>query len=163
MRKRPAVISIDDIPEASAGAPLPAVLASGVNLTIAYYGSNRWRLQHQPSWSEHLVAVRFTGAFAHRFGWPNCDVVHRHTLHKYGLQPYQFARVEASPWIEDLRSRNSDHPHHDDAPFLELSHIVMPFHDELFEVVARGYEVSTADADGRSVEDFLLAMSSSSN
>lgn len=45
-----------------------------------------------------------------------------------------------SVWIEERIKVNSVHPNHSEAPFRQLHHYVLLFHDEMLEVLARGIE-----------------------
>jgi hypothetical protein len=48
--------------------------------------------------------------------------------------------VFTSAWIEERISINSVHPQHSDAPFRQLHHYALLFHDEMLEVLADGIE-----------------------
>lgn len=142
----PVVVPITDIPECDPGATMPVVFATEHAVAVAFFASSRWIATHHTDWADGIAGVRFHGLYAHYFGAPNDEAFHGHPLAKFGLKPYEFARVTDSPWIESLRVMNSVHPYHRDQAFSELQHFVMPFHDTTFECVARGYGVETADA-----------------
>jgi hypothetical protein len=143
--KAPRVIPIDDIPECDAGAPMPIVLANDFSVAVAYFGSVRWVSENRPTWDDCIIGVRFEQAMSYTFGMPNEEAAHGHPLAQYGLQPFGFARVENSPWIESLRLINSVHPYHRDDSFASLVHVVLPFHDSMMECAATSYTVTIAD------------------
>jgi hypothetical protein len=126
---------------------MPVVFANEQAVAVAFFASKRWLDANLADWADGIVGVRFNGLYAHYFGAPNDEAFHGHPLAKFGLRPYEFARVENSPWIESLRVMNSVHPYHRDQVFAELRHFVLPFHDMTFECVAGGYTVETADSD----------------
>lgn len=142
----PVAASIADIPECNPGATAPVVFATEQAVAVAYRVSSRWLAAHHGDWAGGVAGVRFHGVRSHSFGAPNDEAFHGHPLARYGLKPYEFVRVDNSPWIESLRVMNSVHPHHRDEAFLKLQHFVLPFHNTTFECVARGYTVETSDA-----------------
>ena len=75
-----------------------------------------------------------------RFGGPNDETIHGHPLHGKGLAGYGAHKVVNSAWIEEAIKVNSVHPHHSDAPFRQLHHYALLFHDEMLEALAWGIE-----------------------
>lgn len=127
---------------------MPAVFAFGRTTAVAFFGARGWSVKHHPDWADGIVGVRFHGVESHCFGAPDENTIRGHPLAEFGLEPYGFARVLHSPWIESLRLMSAVHEHHRDQSFDVLQHFILPFHDETFECVARGYTVETADAAG---------------
>ena len=93
------------------------------------------------------VVVRFVGVMSVLLGAPNDETLNAHPLYSRGLQPYEFAEVENSPWIAALEKANRVHPHHSPGVFADLRHFILPFHDSTFECVARSVEVSVGSDD----------------
>jgi hypothetical protein len=137
---------------------MPVVFATETAVAVAFFASNRWLAANHADWANGIVGVHFHGLDAHYFGAPNDEAFHGHPLAKFGLKPYEFARVENSPWIESLRVMNSVHPYHRDEAFAELQHFVLPFHDTTFECVAQGYTVETADGDATTPAELVRSL-----
>jgi len=57
-------------------------------------------------------------------------------LYGRGLDDYQAHEVLNSAWIEEAIKVNSVHPNHSDAPFRQLHHYALLFHDEMIEALA---------------------------
>ena len=83
--------------------------------------------------------IAFTGALVHYFGPPNDETLHAHPLAAFGMSHYGAFEVRHSRWIEELRTMNRVHPHHNDARFDRLRHFIWAFHDSTFECLAEGF------------------------
>lgn len=142
-----AVIELDDIPSSSPGSPLPVVLATEHSLCVTF-------LLHapEPDWNdpssiesltsgEKICILNFSRARSHYFGSPNDETLHGHPLYSRGLRSYGNYEVRNSSWINALERMNSAHPKHDPARFKHLRHIVLTFHDSIFECVAERFTV----------------------
>jgi hypothetical protein len=87
-----------------------------------------------------FVVIEMWGCTEIRFGGPNDEAIHGHPLHGRGPQGYRAHEVVNSAWIEEAIKVNSVHPHHSDAPFRQLHHYALLFHDEMLEALADGIE-----------------------
>ena len=85
-----------------------------------------------------FVVIEMWGCQELRFGGPNDEAINGHPLYGRGLDGYRAHEVLNSAWIEDAIKVNSVHPNHSDAPFRELHHYALLFHDEMLEALARG-------------------------
>jgi hypothetical protein len=143
------VQKLSDVPQSSAGAPLPLVVATEQGLALAYLVE-----QHNPSWDgttirvvdsgtegEIVAVVEFLRPRAHLLGPPNDEAFGAHPLAPYGLRPYAAFEVEQSSWIRSLERANRIHPAHDPRLFATLRHFIFAFHDSVFECVAESYVV----------------------
>lgn len=141
-------VPADGFPRCNTGAPLPHVIADGHRTTLTYLAAQR-----DPNWdgtyvtvkdaasgaTESIVVVRFELCRATTLGPPNDEALHGHRLWGKGLDFYDAHIVINSSWIAELEERNRVHPHHSAAPFAELKHYVLTFHDETFECIARSH------------------------
>jgi hypothetical protein len=131
------------------GAPIPHLISNGSRAFAVCLAS-----QPDPHWDGTYVTV-VSPADTHpslfvviemrdcheiRFGGPNDEAISGHPLHGKGLAGYQAHEVFNSAWIEEQIKVNSVHPQHSEAPFRQLHHYVLLFHDEMLEVLARGIE-----------------------
>ena len=138
-----------DLPEPDT-TPLPFVLAnlSRGMLGLEYRASSQWCLENHFSVEASIdvyVLLSFRVPRAHYLGPPNEDLLYLgggHPLRERGLEPYTFVNVLPSPWIEQLELANRIHPNHSPERFASLHHYIFPFHEETFECLAQGYDVS---------------------
>ena len=143
---------LQGIPQSSIGAPLPLILAAEGSLAVAFLLELR-----DPAWdgtSIHIVDHRtsadpaailtFRGVHAHILGPPNDEAFEGHPLAERGLKPYGAFEILGSSWIRAMERMNRVHEYHSPAPFQQLRHVVLAFHDSTFEVAAREFSVLTA-------------------
>ena len=128
------------LPEfASLGFDQPQVLSNGVDVKLAF--SKKLPLVVDGREKALIAAVRFEVAIACYFGLPNDEALSGHPLSRIGLEPYRAYEVLGSAWIEELSAKNSVHPNHRSDSFADMHHFLFTFKDELFECVARGYQL----------------------
>lgn len=117
---------IEDWPPISSGAPMPLVWSDEATLVVRYITTN-----------DEFAIIKFPLVSDYKFGGPNDEALSGHPLYKNGLQFYSAHRVVNSSWIEELEQRNSVHPQHDRARFLEGKvHYILTFHDSTLELVS---------------------------
>ena len=144
------VVSLDNVPQSSVGAPLPVVLSDEHRLLLAYLlqtDTSGWdgtsvRVIDLESSSEPLALVEFSGYASFMFGAPNDEAFHGHPLYSRGLKPYSAFVIENSSWIRQLERMNSVHPYHRPQRYAQLKHYVFAFHDSTFECVAESFTVT---------------------
>ena len=142
-------VVIDIGPGWDIGAPLPHLVSNGSRAFVVCLAS-----QPDPDWDgtyvrvvspadpqpSPFVVIEMWGCAETRFGGPNDEAIRGHPLHGKGLAGYRAHEVVNSGWIEEAIKVNSVHPHHSDAPFRQLHHYALLFHDEMLEALARGIE-----------------------
>jgi hypothetical protein len=133
------------------GAPLPHLLVGPHSAYIVCHAHDA-----DPHWDRtsvtmrspadedagHLLLIEIVGCQNIRMGGPNDEALHGHALHGRGLSGYQAHEVRNSEWLESAVRVNSVHPNHSEAPFRQLQHYVLPFHDEMIEALGRGIRVT---------------------
>jgi hypothetical protein len=155
------VLELKDLPQSSIGAPSPALLADEHSLWLAYYVEeplSSWdgrsvQVVSPTTSTERCALVEFVAPVAHKFGGPNDEAFTGHPLAAHGLEPYANFEVRASSWIAALEHMNSVHPRHIPGQYSEFKHLILAFHDSVFECVAKGYRSSVHVG---SVRDVLL-------
>ena len=143
------VKELGDLPQSSAGAPIPLLVQDERRAIIAYYVEQR-----DPEWDgttvrvvgpdsvDELVAIVEFNTSATMFGPPNDETFSGHPLAARGLRPYGFFEVLDSSWIRSLERMNSVHPYHNKTLFLNrYRHLVLSFHDKTFECVATDFKL----------------------
>jgi hypothetical protein len=150
---RDKVIPLAGVPQSSVGAPLPVVCANANALLVAYYAESphpTWngtnpRCVNAETTEDPVAVLDFGAARAHYLGPPNDEAFGGHPLASRGLSPYGTFEVQDSSWIRRLIEMNSVHPRHDPALFAGLRHFILCFHDETFECVAKGFDVTVVE------------------
>ena len=128
------------------GAPLPAILATGLRTTLIFYcgepnesfDGTTVRIAEPEAQGPLVAIVRFTNCSAHKLGSPNDEVWKGHPLHRRGFDPYGVQQVVSSPWIAELEAINSVHDYYNPSPWRDLNHYIFWFHDENVRVHRQG-------------------------
>ena len=150
--QRDRVVELRDVPQSDVGAPCPLVLAKEGKVVVVYH-----RNDVHPGWDGTTVTrlgpetaggpaaiVRFHGVKASMFGPPNDEAFAGHPLASRGLRPYGAFEVLDSSWVRRLERMNAVHPQHRPESYLKYRHVVLTFHDSVFECVARSYACELA-------------------
>ncbi|RKP57939.1 hypothetical protein D7Z26_00020 [Cohnella endophytica] len=133
------------------GAPIPHVISSGHQTYLLYYieeESQDWDGTSvtviDPNSNEVLpiAVVKFNGCYAYKFGGANDEVMSGHPLYKKGLKFYSAHKVINSNWIKAEEKINSIHAYYKPERWKERIHYLLLFHDELFECIADGFEIT---------------------
>lgn len=127
------VVRLADFPKMDFGAPLPELVTGTSDLEISYHVAG--------DFDAPRARVRFDQVLAHYLGWPNEEVFMAHPLYERGLVPGDAYEVLNSSWRDELMKRNRAHRYHHDEHFAVYRHIIIGFHDETFECLARSYSV----------------------
>jgi len=157
------VVELEGIPQSSAGAPLPLIIANEHRVVLAYF------VHSPPLWDDRTRTVRIVDqegkdpialvcleCHAHMFGPPNDEAFSGHPLASRGLHPYGAFRIESSSWIRKLERMNRVHDRHHPEHFHALQHLVFAFHDSTFECACDQFYVRTEQ--GLEILDVLPAM-----
>jgi hypothetical protein len=159
-RGQPYAQVIDIGPRWSTGAPLPHLVADGSHAFLVCLAD-----QPDPDWDgtyvrmfspadqtpSLFVVIELSGCHDVRLGGPNDEAVDGHPLYGKGLAAYQAHEVLNSRWIEHAITVNSVHPQHSAAPFRQLHHYLLLFHDEMAEALARGMQARLVHGTMRSI------------
>lgn len=131
------------------GAPMPQVFGNG-HKTFLIYMVN----EPDPKWdgtsisvidnsSENeypLAIVEFDGG-TFRFGIANEDVFGGLSVAEKGMDWYEAHTIQNSMWIKELKTIHKIHPYYQESSWSDRKHYMLLFHDEMFEVIAKGYKV----------------------
>ena len=137
------VLSLENAPPSSPGAPCPMVLATEQTLCVIYYcfepvdwDDSSPRSVELVSQGELFAVATFSRHRAYYQGSPNDEAFSGHPLYEKGLRPYGAYEVTHSSWVRRLMEMNRVHPSHRDEVFAGCRHFVLSFHDSVFECVA---------------------------
>ena len=89
-------------------------------------------------------------------GLPNDEALDGHPLYDRGLNSYRNCEITNSPWITALERANRVHSRHNPAGYADLRHIIMTFHDGLFEVATSGYSHEIIDPEQTDAMERML-------
>lgn len=158
-------LPIDWEPAWDVGAPIPHVISSGYQSYLIYYireESLDWdgttvKVNDPNNYEELPIAVvKFNGCYAYKFGGANDEVLYGHPLYKKGLKFYSAHKVINSNWIKAEEKINSVHDYYKPERWKDRVHYLLLFHDELFECIADGYEISIYKESFKSVLSKVL-------
>ena len=131
------------------GAPLPHLVSNGSRAFVVCLASQPdphsdgtcvTMVSPADAHPSLLVVIEMRGCSDIRFGGPGDEAISGHPLHGKGLGGYRAHEVLNSAWIEERIKVNSVHPQHSEAPFRQLHHYALLFHDEMLEALADGIE-----------------------
>jgi hypothetical protein len=131
------VIEIHDFPGMDTGDPSPELRVAGGSLILSY---------RQYEGGKRRVKLAFKRVLAQYFGWPGDEALSAHRLYASGVGFYGVYEVIGSSWLQSIKVANRTHPSHIDSNFDAYRHFVVTFHDETFECIAVGYDVSLTES-----------------
>ena len=105
----------------------PRVMADGTTLSLMYKTNG-----------DRYAIVRFPLCTYFTFGQPNDEALGGHPLARVGLRHYSVHEIHGSALVGELERRNSIHPRHDPASYLNRRHFVFTFQDSTLECVIPG-------------------------
>lgn len=145
---------IEGVIEMEPGAPCPVLVATDSSTSVSFY---KLAEDVMVDLSEiEIYTVIFDSCIYHQFGAPNDETLSGHPYYALGLGAYGFYEVENSDLIKHLERINSVHPYHNKSRWKEYSHYIITFHDNMFECVATGYNISVSTGTpARIAKDFL--------
>lgn len=139
------LVEIKGLFQMDAGAPSPLVLSNDNELFVSFY-ANKVHSVSEPQerntvYDEGVITLRFNSYIKYTFGFPNDETLSGHPYNKFGLESYAFYEVMDSDFIRQLMIIDSAHPYHTTSKWKEYKHYVLTFHDNMFECVAKGFEL----------------------
>ena len=102
----------------------PRVLADDTTLSLMYLTAN-----------DRYAVIRIPLCTYFAFGAPNDEALGGHPLARVGLRHYSVHEIQTSALISELERRNSVHPRHDRASYLDKRHFVFTFQDSTLECI----------------------------
>lgn len=150
----------------SPGAPLPHVVSSGYKTFVMYLVD-----EPNPNWDGSYITVvdasssnelpialvEFVHCYMYKFGSLNSEKLYAHPLHGKGLEIYSAHIVANSRWLNELARDNAVHEYYDPATWREYKHYMLLFHDEIFECIARGYNIDVINGTFRDALEIATA------
>ncbi|WP_052608238.1 hypothetical protein [Leptonema illini] len=103
-----------------------------------------------------IAVVEFDHCYAYKFGGPNDEALDGHPLWNSGLEPYSAHRIENSLWTKEEMQINSVHSQFNLDYWKDRKHFLFLFHDELFECIADGFNITVQSGSFRDVAQAAL-------
>ena len=141
---------IDWSPRWDFGAPMPQVFSARHKTFLIYNiaepdpnwdGTYITVIDNSSTATYSLALVEFIHPDTHRFGTVNDEAGGGHPLANKGLEFYSAHIIENSSWISELKSIHKVHPYFNESSWSEKIHYLLFFHDEMFEIVAKGFKI----------------------
>jgi hypothetical protein len=131
-------ISVVELPgiQMNTGAPMPMVFEGGLKLFVIFFA-------FVEDGEDKIYTIEFDSPSIYKFGSPNDEVLSGHPYYKFGLKWYSFSEIINSDWIEQIKKINSVHYNFKEDSWKKNRHFIIPFHDETFECIAEGYQITT--------------------
>jgi hypothetical protein len=143
------LIKLSDKISIDGGAPSPTIISNDTELNLLFYSSDE---QSGESLEERnfvydrgIFALKFNFYLVYKFGVPGNETIMGHPYHRLGIQPYSCYLLKESEWIRELMRIDSVHPYHDKEKFKSYNHYVFTFHDNMFECIAKNFQISHAN------------------
>ena len=139
-----------EVPQSSAGAPLPHVFADERRLLVAYivnipdpsFDGTNPRSVSPVTGNQSVAFLTADPYLAFQFGPPNDEAISGHRLYALGLRSYGSFEVLNSSWIASLERANRVHSSHKPEMFSDYRHFILTFHDSTLEFIAESFSAS---------------------
>lgn len=127
------------------GAPSPRIISSDNELLVAFnVDKNSMGMECINSddlFDTVVLGLKFSICLKYTFGIPGNETISGHPYYSLGLECCAFYEMENSDWIEQLKNIDRVHPSYNIEKWNNFKHYIITFHDNMFECVAKGYEV----------------------
>jgi len=131
--------------EMDAGAPSPLIISNDSELYVIFYSDEvEWSGElHERNdiYDKGIVLMKFIGCLKYIFGKPSNETIQGHPYYQLGLRSFGFFEVRNSPLIKELQGIQKVHPNYDPSKWNLYKHFIISFHDNMFECVAREFEI----------------------
>lgn len=138
------LVEIKGLFEMDYGAPLPIILSSDNELLVAFFidKENAYAIpQECDIYDAGVLTLEFKQCLKYTFGMPGNESMYGHPYSKLGMQACSFYELRNSDLIESLREIDKIHPFYNSERWKMYKHYILTFHDNMFECVARGFEI----------------------
>lgn len=140
------LIEIKGLFEMDAGAPSPIILSNDNELLVSFYGNKDSDIselhRRNTVYDAGIFILKFKSFLKYSFGLPSNETIQGHPYFKLGLSVYSFYELKNSDLIRFLQNIERTHPYYNPEKWKEYKHYILTFHDNMFECVAEGFEVS---------------------
>lgn len=143
------LIEIKGLFEMDLGSPSPLILSNENELFVTFYFDgqvfSKIPQERNTIYDTGVIVLKFRNYLKYTFGMPGEETIQGHPYSKLGMQSYSFYELEGSDLIERLQSIEEVHPEYDSAKWQQYKHHILTFHDNMFECVSQGFELTEKD------------------
>lgn len=128
-----------------AGAPSPIVISNDTELVVYFYTDNEDVTdlsERNTGYDTGVVVIRFKGYIYYNFGLPGNETLRGHPYYKLGMKSFGFYQLLDSDLINKLKQIEKVHPYYNAAKWDGYRHFILTFHDNMFECVSSGFDVT---------------------
>jgi hypothetical protein len=128
------------------GSPSPVILSNDNSLFIAFY-ADKATLRVEPQerniiYDTGIFVLKFKMYLKYNFGIPGNETIQGHPYSKLGMKSFAFYELKNSDLIIQLDKIEKVHPYYNPKKMFDYKHYVLTFHDNMFECIAKGFEIS---------------------
>lgn len=139
------LIEIKGLFEMDFGSPSPTILSNDHELFLAFYADDKnpstIPKESNTVYDTGIFAVKFKMCLKYTFGMPGSEAIEGHPYRKLGLRSYSFYELKGSDLIQSLQNIDKIHPRYDPLKWKTYKHYILTFHDNMFECVAKDFEI----------------------
>jgi hypothetical protein len=140
------LIEIKGLFEMDSGSPLPIILSNDNELFISFYAERNGGFdephQRNSIYDTGIVVLKFKSFLKYSFGLPSNETIQGHPYFKLGLNSFSFYELKSSDLIYSLQKIEKVHPYFNPEKWKEYKHYILTFHDNMFECVAKEFEIA---------------------
>jgi len=140
------LIEIEDQFVMDTGAPCPLLIAEDGDLRLIFYSNDENQndlRQRNNLYDQGIVELKFKLYGFFSFGPPNDETLTGHPYFELDLYPYSFYELLDSDLIAKISTYGRHHHFYNPNAYDKYHHYILTFKEQLFECVARGFEVNT--------------------
>lgn len=139
------LIEIKGLFEMDFGAPSPTILSNDNDLFITFY-VNRVNKSAVPKqlntvYDTGIVTLKFNVYLKYTFGLPSNETIQGHPYNKLGMKSFSFYELRNSDFITSLQEIEKVHLYYNPEKWKTYKHYILTFHDNMFECIARDFEI----------------------
>lgn len=128
------------------GSPSPVILSNDNELFVSFYADKNDGLdtpiERNTIYDTGIIVLKFKDFLKYTFGLPSNETIQGHPYYKLGMRACALYELKQSDLICHLQNIEKVHPYYNPEKWNEYKHYVLTFHDNMFECVAKGFEIS---------------------
>lgn len=143
------LVEITGLFEIETGATMPAIISTDTELFVTFHVG---RLNGLDSAQYDLnFTISFNGCIKYTFGSPGNETIEGHPYSRLGMSSYSFYELRNSDLIKSLQEIDNIHPNANHGKWKSYKHYILTFHDNMFECVAKSFEVQNSSVRERAL------------
>ena len=139
------LVEIKGLFEMDCGSPSPMIISNDSDLFIAFYADKQSAIiepqERNTVYDTGIFALKFKSYLKYTFGLPSNETIQGHPYFKFGLRSFAFYELKSSDLIRQLENIEKVHPYYTSDKWKEYKHYILTFHDNMFECVAKEFEI----------------------